>query len=292
MEPAATPHRSSQVSLRLVTEETVRDICKLSVSEEQQQFVAPNATSIAQAHFSDYAWFRGVYADDIAVGFVMLDDRPQEPLCFLWRFMIDTRYQGLGFGRRAMQQVMQHIRGRANTTSFLTSVVQAAGGPQPFYEGLGFVATGEFVDGEAILRLALGDADNEQFTEPVFLPTELYPRLVPSLWTNDMPGTLSFYKQLGFEVRDCHPDRANANRAEVKRDSVRLEFHTQPPDSALVSPQCCGTFYFYPTNLADLIKEFENKVAFAWGPKVMEQGQREFGVCDPNGYRLAFRELA
>ena len=46
-----------EVSLREVTEETVRQICSLSdtLSAQQQQMVAPNAVSIAQAHFSDKA---------------------------------------------------------------------------------------------------------------------------------------------------------------------------------------------------------------------------------------------
>jgi len=36
-----------------------------------------------------------------------------------------------------------------------TSVVQADGGPQPFYEAMGFKATGAYEEGEALLQLAL-----------------------------------------------------------------------------------------------------------------------------------------
>ena len=57
---------SSKVSLREVTSETVRQICKLSdtLSEAQKRMVAPNAVSIAQAHFEKLAWFRAVYEDE------------------------------------------------------------------------------------------------------------------------------------------------------------------------------------------------------------------------------------
>ena len=50
----------AEVTLRETTEETVVQICNLSdtLSEQQQKMVAPNAQSIAQAHFSDKAWLK------------------------------------------------------------------------------------------------------------------------------------------------------------------------------------------------------------------------------------------
>lgn len=149
------PTRDSKISLREITDDTVRTICRLSVHPDQKGFVADNAHSIAQAHFAPYAWFRAVYADDTPVGFVMLSDKPDVPEYYLWRFMIDIRYQRLGFGCRALEQVIERIRTRPNATQFLTSVVQAPGGPQAFYEGLGFKFTGDYEHGEAILKLEL-----------------------------------------------------------------------------------------------------------------------------------------
>jgi diamine N-acetyltransferase len=133
----------------------VRTICELSVTEYQRQFVAPNAVSIAQAYFSRLAWFRAIYADETPVGFVMLHDEPERPEYYLWRFMIDQRYQKMDFGRRAMEFMIEHVKSRPNATEFLTSVVQADGGPQGFYEKLGFKLTGEFDEGEAVMRLEL-----------------------------------------------------------------------------------------------------------------------------------------
>jgi diamine N-acetyltransferase len=146
---------SSTISLREVTADTVRDICRLDVSAEQRRFVAPNAVSIAQAYFSEHAWFRAIYADDTPIGFVMLEDQPDKPEYYLWRFMIDARYQGRGWGYRAMELIIDHVRTRPRATEFLTSVLQAEGGPQGFYEKLGFRLTGEYEDGEAMMRLPL-----------------------------------------------------------------------------------------------------------------------------------------
>jgi diamine N-acetyltransferase len=150
-----TPSSQSPVTLGEITEDTVRSICNLSVHEHQKKFVAPNGTSIAQAHFAKHAWFRAIDAGETPVGFAMLEDNPEKAEYFLWRFMIDARYQGMNFGRRAMELVIAYVNTRPNATELLTSVIQAEGGPQGFYESLGFELTGEYEDGEAMMRLGL-----------------------------------------------------------------------------------------------------------------------------------------
>jgi diamine N-acetyltransferase len=62
------------VTLREIDADTVRAICALRVTPAQEQQVAHNAVSIAQAHFEPAAWFRAVYANDEPVGFAMLYD--------------------------------------------------------------------------------------------------------------------------------------------------------------------------------------------------------------------------
>jgi diamine N-acetyltransferase len=143
------------VSLREVTGDTVRHIIRLKVKPDQTSFVADNATSIAQAHFEPKAWFRAIYADETPVGFVMLFDDPEGPEYYLWRLMIDGRYQHLGYGRRAMQQLIDYVRSRPNATELLTSYVPGEGSPEPFYTSLGFANTGEVDDGENVMRLVL-----------------------------------------------------------------------------------------------------------------------------------------
>ena len=99
------------VTLQEITEQTLRSILDLEVSEAQKSFVAPNAVSIAQAHFSKNAWFRAIYAGDTPVGFVMLYIDQDEPVYFVWRFMIDEQQQKKGYGKQAMQLVVVYVRG-------------------------------------------------------------------------------------------------------------------------------------------------------------------------------------
>ena len=149
------------VSLRAITAETVRQITNLSVSPEQQRFVASNAVSLAQALFSPDAWYRAIYADDTPAGFVMLYDEslrtspPVHPEIALWRFMVDTQFQGQGIGTAALEQIIAHVRNKGLFSSLLVSYVPAPGSPERFYLRAGFRHTGKLDHGEVVLELQL-----------------------------------------------------------------------------------------------------------------------------------------
>jgi diamine N-acetyltransferase len=142
-----------QVTLREITADTLGDVLRLQVAEEQKQFVAPNAVSIAQAHFAEYAWFRAIYAGDTPVGFVMLHVDPAEAEYGVWRFMIDRHHQRRGYGSKAMQLVIEHVHGLPNARELLLSYVPGAGSPLPFYQKCGFVETGEWEGDEKVMAL-------------------------------------------------------------------------------------------------------------------------------------------
>jgi len=149
------------VSLREVTAETVRTICKLSdtLSDAQKHMVAPNAVSIAEAHFSEHAWFRAIYADDTPVGFVMLyigpdDEGSPDEVHFLWRYMIAGPHQGKGYGRKGLQIVIDDLKAQG-VKEFFTSCGEGEASPEGFYRSLGFERDGNMYDDEVGLRLKL-----------------------------------------------------------------------------------------------------------------------------------------
>ncbi|EKF19970.1 GNAT family N-acetyltransferase [Nitratireductor pacificus] len=156
------PGSDAEITLRRVTSANVSEICELSdtLSEEQRDFVADNGTSIAEGFCSESAWFRGVYADECLIGFVMLhegsdwDDGIDCPGPYLWRFMIAGPFQNRGFGKRAIEKVADRLRARG-ARELYTSFGLGAGGPQKFYEKLGFVPTGGMFDEEVEVVLAL-----------------------------------------------------------------------------------------------------------------------------------------
>jgi diamine N-acetyltransferase len=143
------------VSLRKITARTVRAICNLTVSEEQKNFVAPNAVSIAQAYFSKMAWFRAIYANETPVGFVMLAENPKRGQYYLWRFMIDAKHQGKGYGKKALEMIIKRAKRNPRAKALYLSVVRAKGSADRFYGKFGFEFTGKMDGIEHVMKLDL-----------------------------------------------------------------------------------------------------------------------------------------
>jgi len=138
----------ADITLRDVTSDNVREVCALAVTSDQEQFVAPNALSMAEYAVTTKAWTRAVYADEEPVGYVLLSDDDEQPRYYLWRYMIDQRYQSLGFGHRGMELIIDYVRGRPGADGLFVSYVPGEGGPESFYKDLGFVDTGKVHGGE------------------------------------------------------------------------------------------------------------------------------------------------
>ena len=148
-----TIDKNSTVTLREVTRENLRAVLNLEVTSKQKKFVASNAMSIAQAYFDrEIAWFRAIYADETSVGFLMLSDDASKHEYFLWRLMIDAKYQKLGFAKKAVALLFDYVRTRPGAKEILVSYVPGGEGPQGFYEKLGFMPTGEMEGDEVVMR--------------------------------------------------------------------------------------------------------------------------------------------
>jgi len=146
----------TDVTLKEITNETLRPILKLEVRPDQKDYVAPNAVSIAQAYFNrDEAWFRGIYADDEPVGFVMLSLLPEKSTYWVWRYMIDAKHQGKGYGKAAMDQVIDFVRTQPGATKLFLSHVEGNDDTAAFYKSVGFAHTGEKEDGELVMVIDL-----------------------------------------------------------------------------------------------------------------------------------------
>jgi diamine N-acetyltransferase len=145
---------AAETSLREITKETVRLVTALDVGPDQDGLVAPNSVSIAEAHFEPKAWFRAIYHGDEPAGFAMVWRDPAERVFYIWRFMVDARFQGKGVGRRALELLLEEAR--ADGVEEVTlSVVPGPHSAIEFYERCGFATTGEMHGGEAEMKLTL-----------------------------------------------------------------------------------------------------------------------------------------
>ncbi len=148
------------VHLREITDDNREAVRALRVRGRQRRFVASVSRSLRDAANAPKAnpWYRAVYRGEEPVGFVMLSWKarkgPYRGRHFLWRLLIDERYQRRGIGEAVLSQIVDLIRADGGT-ELLTSYEPGKGGPWPFYQRFGFQPTGEVDDGEIVLRLPL-----------------------------------------------------------------------------------------------------------------------------------------
>jgi diamine N-acetyltransferase len=107
---APTVSKGAVISLREITKQNWREITDLCILPSQQGNVTNNLKSLCEAHYSEDAWVRGIYADDTPVGFLMMSIWDPEEWYSIWRFMIDHRHQKMGFGSRAIKLAIEHVK--------------------------------------------------------------------------------------------------------------------------------------------------------------------------------------
>jgi diamine N-acetyltransferase len=150
------------VSLRPINEANREAVEALRVSLAQEQFVSGVSESLLEAaeEPDGRALYWAVYAGETPVGFVMIADEVGSPEYiphYLWKLLIDERYQRRGFGTATLDLIVEYFRGRPGVEVLRTSAGEGDGSPITFYERYGFERTGEIVfDNEALLRLKLG----------------------------------------------------------------------------------------------------------------------------------------
>jgi diamine N-acetyltransferase len=156
-----------QTSLRPIDPTNYRECIELAVAPDQEQFVASNLQSLADAYaYRDAAEAYAVYVDDTMVGFALLfplaegmsgDELPEgAPLrgYILVRLMIGADFQGRGHGRAAMAAIAETIRERGLETIRL-SVVPENEQALEFYRRNGFSETGEHEGREIVMERRL-----------------------------------------------------------------------------------------------------------------------------------------
>jgi diamine N-acetyltransferase len=152
---------SGSVRLRAIDDDNRAAVSALRVRPDQEQFVDGVTSSLREASANPRArpWLRAIYSDDVPVGFLMLADAA-EPAngvipwpYYLWRMLIDGRHQGHGYGRAALDLLVEYLRERPAADVLITSIVPGPGSPYGFYLRYGFRPTGEWFDHEQVLAL-------------------------------------------------------------------------------------------------------------------------------------------
>lgn len=147
------------IQLRPVDSDNIADVVRIRVTEAQEQFVAPVVNSLAEAYVNQAtAWPRAVFSDDVAVAFVMGAFDPEaEPdffRCGIWRLNVAADHQGKGYGRFAVESVLDEARRRGEVRATVLWV-PGEGGPEGFWRSMGFEPTGEDFYGQTVAEIFL-----------------------------------------------------------------------------------------------------------------------------------------
>lgn len=127
------------VTLCPVTVENWQACIDLATTAEQQDFVASNLYSIAEAQFYPTMKARAVInQDETIVGFVFYGFSPRAAQYKVVRLMIDHHYQGQGYGRAAMEAVISDLMATNAAREVWLSYREGNTQARQLYQSLGF----------------------------------------------------------------------------------------------------------------------------------------------------------
>ncbi len=135
------------VTLRDITGDNYFQVLELKISPEQEaaKFVAPVVRSLADAWYyrdEGITYPKAIYAKDDLVGFIMYELDTEEQQVFIWRFLIDQRYQGKGYGRQTIEAVVEMAKEQAQMTKVVADYVDGNEPMKKILLDLGFEETG------------------------------------------------------------------------------------------------------------------------------------------------------
>ena len=132
------------VSLRPVTRHNFAEIIALPLRPDQVDYLASNAYSIAEASFYPHYHTRAIYHGEDLVGFLMyvsLAEQGDPGEYAVYRFMVDHRQQGKGYGRRALELALDEIAAHGAVKCIWICYWPNNPAAKKFYASLGFVET-------------------------------------------------------------------------------------------------------------------------------------------------------
>ena len=143
------------ISLRPLTPENWGQCIKLSVRDDQKNFVASNVYSIAEAKIYPECVALAIYAAETMVGFVMYALSSEDQRYWIIRYMIDHSFQGKGYGRAALKVVLDQMSRLPGCEKIFLSYEPHNLVAEALYNSFGFQPTGEILEGEKVSCLEL-----------------------------------------------------------------------------------------------------------------------------------------
>lgn len=128
----------------------------LKVAKEQEAYVANSAVMLARAYAYRNCRSRAViiYNDETPVGMGLYYDCPDLDSYDFSQIFIDEHYQGQGFGKMAVQLMLDAMKEDGKYKKVVLCYIEGNGAAKKLYEQFGFVETDRDED-EIIMELVL-----------------------------------------------------------------------------------------------------------------------------------------
>lgn len=98
-----------------ITVQNWETAASLELEPAQVNFVRSNAWSIAESLYHPALKPFGIYRGGTMVGFLMYGSAWQDGTAWIFRLMIDRRYQGQGLGKEALERAIRRMRDEGYT---------------------------------------------------------------------------------------------------------------------------------------------------------------------------------
>lgn len=141
------------VTLQAITPENFWEVVELAVTAQQDGLVASNAVSIGQAYVQPELEPLAIYSGDKPVGFLMYCIDRDDGEYWLYRLMIDRRYQGRGYAKDALLQAIRRMQQDKTRHKILLGVERRGEAAVGLYHACGFRFTGQVFGKEHIMCL-------------------------------------------------------------------------------------------------------------------------------------------
>jgi diamine N-acetyltransferase len=153
--PTSDSPESMDITFRPVTRENFSAVIELTVTPEQVEFVSPNLYSLAETYVERTWTPLAIYAGDQLVGFAMFGRDDETRQWWIMRYLFDTRHQGRGYGTAALPLLIDLIVERHGCNELFLGYDPSNEVAKRLYARMGFVPTGEMLEGEIVARLDL-----------------------------------------------------------------------------------------------------------------------------------------
>jgi len=160
-----------------ILDSNMEECIALKILPEQENFVASNAVSLAEAYDENKSYAEtgkgtiampyAIYENGKMVGFAMYGYFPpgddDDSYCedehhyYFWRLLIDKDHQGKGIGRETVRQVMEEIKSKpcGEASYCYVSYEPTNIASKTTFASYGYEEDGRVIDGEVVARYKL-----------------------------------------------------------------------------------------------------------------------------------------